>query len=77
MSSNNENSLEPITAWETPDPDLIKCLDDHAFKTIGSIMSVLLNVRKYLKSRGLLLSKQWTDFEDWLNNFSVKDPTED
>lgn len=75
MSVNNDNELVyDFEIFDNAYKDTLSELDATAYKTLDKIKTTLENIRTYFKSRDLLLTQQWVTFEDWLNEFSIRDP---
>lgn len=75
MSVNNDNELAyDFEIFDNEHKDTLSGLDATAYKTLDKIKTTLENIRTYFKSRNLLLTQQWVTFEDWLNEFSIRDP---
>lgn len=75
MSVNNDNELaHDFEIFDNEYKDTLSGLDAAAYKTLDKIKTTLENIRTYFKSRDLLLTQQWVAFEDWLNEFSIRDP---
>lgn len=74
MFDNNDELAFKCKTRNSEYEELIIDSDVIAYETIEKIKTTLENIRAYLKSRSLLLTQQWITFEDWLNEFSVRDP---